>query len=137
GPLGPRRFVRPGGADPHGASGGRQPAPGPRPMKVLVTGAAGFLGSHLVEALVGAGARVTAFDRRPVDLDLPDVVTHEGELGDPAALAAAVAGQDVVFHLAGLADLDAARSRPLATVEDNIVGTVRLLEAMGQAGVAR
>ncbi len=117
-------------------------------MKVLVTGGAGFLGSHLVDALVESGHAVTVFDRQPPALPapLPPAIATAaappvrwivGDLLDAAALAAAVAGQDAVYHLAGFADLNAARARPLDTVELNIGGTVRLLEAMRLAGVAR
>lgn len=105
-------------------------------MKILVTGAAGFLGSHLVDALVERGHAVTAFDRRRAVLPA-GVHALEGDLGDEDALAEAVAGQDAVYHLAGFADLNAARSRALDTVEANIGGTVRLLEAMRGAGVSR
>lgn len=107
-------------------------------MKLVVTGGAGFLGSHLVDALVAAGHDVTVFDRaasRWLPPARAKMVT--GTLADPAALAAVVDGADAVYHLAGFADLNAARTQPLATVEANIVGTVNLLEAMRAHGVGR
>ena len=106
-------------------------------MKLVVTGGSGFLGSHLVEALAQRGHAVTVFDRAP-SAHLPSgarMVT--GELGDPAALASLVEGADAVYHLAGFADLNAARTRPLDTVHANIVGTINLLEAMRAHGVGR
>jgi UDP-glucose 4-epimerase len=105
--------------------------------RILVTGGSGFLGSHLVDALVERGHDVTVFDRAPSQWLPAGARMETGDLGDPAALARVTSGQDAVYHLAGLADLNAARSRPLDTVHANIVGTVHLLEAMRAAGVTR
>jgi UDP-glucose 4-epimerase len=105
--------------------------------RLLVTGGAGFLGSHLVDALVERGHAVTVLDRKPSKWLPRDVKLIQAELGDREALASAVAGTDGVYHLAGFADLNAAKTRPLDTVHANIVGTVELLEAMRAHGVAR
>ena len=106
-------------------------------MKLLVTGGAGFLGSHLVDALVERGHQVAVLDRKP-SVWLPrQVALIEAELSDRAALARAVDGVDAVYHLAGFADLNAAKTRPLDTVQANIVGTIELLEAMRARGVSR
>jgi UDP-glucose 4-epimerase len=106
-------------------------------VKLVVTGGAGFLGSHLVDALVAAGHDVTVFDRVGSRYLPRGVREVTGTLADPAALASLVEGADAVYHLAGFADLNAARTQPLATVEANIVGTVNLLEAMRAHGVGR
>lgn len=106
-------------------------------MRVVVTGGAGFMGSHLVEALAEAGHELTVFDRRPSSWLPKRARMVVGELADGEALAALVDGADAVYHLAGFADLNAARSRPLDTVHANIVGTVNLLEAMRAKGVSR
>jgi nucleoside-diphosphate-sugar epimerase len=72
-------------------------------MLALVTGAGGFLGQALVRALVGRGHRVRALVRHPVPaLELPGVEVVRGDATDPVALAAAVIGADLVFHLAGI-----------------------------------
>jgi nucleoside-diphosphate-sugar epimerase len=72
-------------------------------MKALVTGAGGFLGQALVRALTVRGDTVRALVRRPEpELERPGVEVLLGDATDPAALAAAVAGVEVVFHLAGL-----------------------------------
>ncbi|MBA3500107.1 MAG: NAD(P)-dependent oxidoreductase [Myxococcota bacterium] len=105
--------------------------------KLLVTGGAGFLGSHLVDTLLARGHDVTSFDRVRSKWASDRVTQVQGELGDRAQLAALVAGKDAVFHLAGFADLNAAKTRPLDTVTANILGTVHLLEAMREARVPR
>ncbi|MBA3819479.1 MAG: NAD(P)-dependent oxidoreductase [Deltaproteobacteria bacterium] len=105
--------------------------------KILVTGGSGFLGSHLVDVLVERGHQVVVFDRVRSKWPAEQVVQLVGELTDESALAAAVAGCDAVYHLAGFADLNAAKTRPLDTIHANILGTVQLLEAMRTAGVTR
>lgn len=105
--------------------------------RILVTGGAGFLGSHLVDALVERRHTVTVLDRKPSKWLPREVERVQAELDDRAALASAVAGRDVVYHLAGFADLNAAKTRPLDTVHANIVGTVNLLEAMRAENVTR
>ncbi len=72
-------------------------------MRALVTGAGGFLGQALVRALTVRGDRVWALVRRPEPaLERPGVEVQVGDATDPAALAAAVRGVDVIFHLAGI-----------------------------------
>lgn len=105
--------------------------------KLLVTGGAGFLGSHLVDTLLARGHDVTIFDRQRSKW-APDRVTQViGDLNDRSVLAQIVTGVDAVYHLAGFADLNAAKTRPLDTVQANIVGTIHLLEAMREAHVKR
>ncbi len=106
-------------------------------MRIVVTGGSGFMGSHLVEALVEAGHEVTVFDRVASRWLPKTAKLVVGELSDQAALERLVAGADAVYHLAGFADLNAARTRPLDTAQANIVGTLNLLEAMRAKGVTR
>lgn len=104
--------------------------------RVVVTGGAGFLGSHLVDALISRDHDVTIFDRvRPSVTSAKHSV--QGDLQDRAALVKVLAGHDAVYHLGGFADLNAAKTQPLETVLVNIVGTVNLLEAMREVGVGR
>ncbi len=105
--------------------------------RVLVTGGAGFMGSHLVDALVGRGHQVRVLDRAPSRWLPPGAEMITGDLADDATLAAAVRGVDAVYHLAGFADLNAARQQPIATARANLLGTLGLLEAMRAAGVDR
>jgi UDP-glucose 4-epimerase len=106
-------------------------------VKLVVTGGAGFMGSHLVDALIARGHDVTVFDLRRSACLPAGVRMVEGDLGDMAVLDRLVEGADAVFHLAGFADLNAARHRPLDTVRVNVLGTMNLLEAMRARGVKR
>ncbi|MBL8013710.1 MAG: SDR family NAD(P)-dependent oxidoreductase [Candidatus Omnitrophica bacterium] len=112
----------------------------PKEKKVLVTGADGFIGSHLVEALVEAGYQVTAFcfynsfgswgwlDSLPKDTILKiNVVT--GDIRDPYGILKALEGIDIVFHLAALIGIPYSYSSPENYVDTNIKGTLNILQA--------
>jgi nucleoside-diphosphate-sugar epimerase len=105
-------------------------------MKALVTGATGFVGSHLAEALRGRDHEVTALVRSPAkaaSLGPLGVRVVPGDLDDPVSLAHAVEGQDVVFHVAGLV---AARDEA-EFLRGNRDGTANLVDAAGRARVSR
>ncbi|MBB4080229.1 UDP-glucose 4-epimerase [Lewinella aquimaris] len=102
---------------------------------VLVTGASGFLGSHIADALSMQGHQVSLFDRVPSPYLRDDQQMILGDITDKASVEKAVAGQEYVYHLAALADLNAAKTRPVDTVEINVLGTVNLLKACVDAGV--
>ncbi|KFA94646.1 GDP-mannose 4,6-dehydratase [Archangium violaceum] len=108
--------------------------------KVLVTGAGGFIGSHLVEALVARGAEVTAmvhYDARPdlSNLEMADSQVRSklkvlsGNIEDPFFVSSAVAGQDIVFHLAALIAIPYSYVAPASYVRTNVEGTLNVLEA--------
>jgi UDP-glucose 4-epimerase len=105
-------------------------------MKALVTGGAGFIGSHVVDSLIADGIEPLIFDQRPSPHH-PDVPTRVGELGDRKALTKAMAGCDVVLHLAAMADADRVAKAPVEAEESNTRGTMNVLEAAQQAGVKR
>jgi UDP-glucose 4-epimerase len=106
-------------------------------MKVMVTGAAGFVGSHVADALSEGGHAVTVFDRRESPYLRADQRSIVGDILDEAAVAAAVQGHDAVYHFAGMADLDDAMSHASESARQNIFGTITLLEACRAAGVRR
>jgi nucleoside-diphosphate-sugar epimerase len=105
-------------------------------VDILLTGATGFVGSHLVEALSRRDVKVRAFVRATSDrsfLKRLGVESVEGSLDDAASLRRAVADADVVVHMAG-----ATRAlRPATFHEVNAAGTLRLLDAMAADGGAR
>jgi dTDP-glucose 4,6-dehydratase len=116
--------------------------------KTLVTGAGGFIGSHLSEALVKSGAQVRAFvrynsrnDRGHVDHLSADIrnalEVFVGDLKDPAAVRNAVKGMDYVFHLGALIAIPYSYVNPMDFVQTNIVGTANILNACLEHGVQR
>src|SRR5688572_26115554 len=103
---------------------------------VLVTGATGFLGQHLIRELRGAGAEVRGLSRSPAGdaaVAALGATPVRGDLGDAAALAAAVAGAGAVFHTA--ADTSTWSPGDAAQTATNVGGTQRLLAAARAAGV--
>ena len=100
--------------------------------RVLVTGAAGFIGSRLATRLASAGARVTGFDRVRRDFPVANVRFRQGELSDPEGLGAAVAEAEVIFHLAAANGHRESMDEPRADFEDNVMGTVSLLAAVAK-----
>jgi len=107
-------------------------------LKALVTGATGFIGSHVARALVEAGHEVTILRRASsptANLEGLAVRHALGDLADEASLREAVRGQDALFHVAGLYALWA-RDRRIFW-ETNVEGTRRILRAAAEAGVRR
>lgn len=115
---------------------------------VLITGAGGFIGSHLTELLVAQGARVRAVvhyngrgDLGNLALVDPDVQRQVdvvlSDVRDRTAMRKAVEGCDVVFHLAALIGIPYSYQAPQSYIDVNIVGTLNLLEACRDVGVAR
>lgn len=106
-------------------------------QKVLVTGGAGFLGSHIADVLTTRGYEVVLFDVRPSPYLQANQQMVVGDMLDETAVREVVAGCDAIFHLAALADLNAAYGRPRDTAQLNIMGTLNFLEAAREQNVRR
>jgi len=115
---------------------------------VLVTGAGGFIGSHLTEALVRAGATTTAMVRYNSGSSIGNLAMADaairgdlrivsGTIEDSDFVYRSVRGQDVVFHLAALIAIPFSYEAPRTYVRTNVEGTLNVLEAARQFGVAR
>ncbi len=111
--------------------------------KALVTGGAGFIGSHLVERLVREGWRVRTVDNLATGdwANLSDVRGDlemiTGDIRDVAVCEKACRGVDAVFHMAAIASVTASISDPVRSHETNVAGTLNLLVAARDAGVSR
>lgn len=108
-------------------------------MRALILGGNGFIGSHLVDALLHANARVRVLDRGP-DRYRPTphgVEFIQGDWGDSAILAESLADVDTVFHLISTTVPSTSNLDPVWDIQSNLVNSVRLLELMRAAGVRR
>ncbi len=112
-------------------------------MRVLVTGGAGFIGSHLTRRMLGMGAQVVILDdlstgrRSNLDAVAADVELLEGDVGSPEDVRRAVRGCDVVLHQAALPSVPRSVGDPLASHHANATGTLNVLLAARDAGVRR
>lgn len=116
--------------------------------KVLVTGADGFIGSHLVEALLDHGCDLRAFvyynsfnswgwlDTLPSE-KIHSLDVFSGDIRDPNGVASAMEGCDVVFHLAALIAIPFSYHSPDSYVDTNIKGTLNVLQAARRFGIER
>src|SRR5262245_8816921 len=120
----------------------------PSSQNVLVTGAGGFIGSHLVQVLVERGARVRAFVRyngrgeAGLLSQLPPTVYDQleiiyGDLRDSDAIFGALRGVDTVYHLGALIAIPYSYVHPRETIDTNVTGTLNVLMAAREHGVQR
>ena len=110
---------------------------------ILITGGAGFIGSHLVDALLAEGYAVRVLDdlstgkRSNLPLENPRLELIEGDVADAALMTQVVSGCQAVVHLAAVASVQASVDDPVRTHQSNFIGTLNLCEAMRLAGVKR
>ncbi|MBH0201015.1 MAG: UDP-glucose 4-epimerase GalE [Nitrospira sp.] len=114
---------------------------------ILVTGGAGYIGSHTCVELLQAGHEITVFDNfcnsHPESLERVQRITGKplriirGDIRERAALVTALrtSGAQAVIHFAGLKAVGESVQKPLAYYDNNVIGSLRLLEAMGECGV--
>lgn len=111
-------------------------------MHILVTGGAGFIGSHLVDRLVRERRYVRVLDnlssgKRANLVRATGIDFIEGDIRDAATVRAAMQGIDAIYHLAAVASVQASIDDPLGTHGSNFTGTLNLLECARQQGVRR
>ncbi|RMF39577.1 MAG: SDR family oxidoreductase [Planctomycetota bacterium] len=110
---------------------------------VLVTGGAGFIGSHIVTALVHRGDRVTVLDNLSTGFEhnlshvRDDIELVVGDVADAATVARAMQGVELVFHQAALASVPLSIEKPLETHQACVTGTLNVLHQAARAGVRR
>ena len=106
-------------------------------MKVVVFGGSGFIGSHVADKLTERGHEVRIYDLRPSSYLKKGQEMIIGDILDRNKVRDAVEGCDVAYNFAGMADLDTATTRPVDTVNQNILGNTNILDACVEARLKR
>lgn len=109
-------------------------------MKILVTGGAGFIGSHVTKLLLDKGHQVTVLDN--LSHGSKDVIDnranfHQIDLLDQDSLEKILPQTEIVIHMASLIEVNESVNKPVEFAQNNIIGTVKLLEAMRKVGVKK
>jgi UDP-glucose 4-epimerase len=110
-------------------------------MRILITGGAGFIGSHLVEHFQGKASEIRVLDNLRSgyrkNLDGLDHTFIEGSITDPQVVEEAVSGVDWVFNLAALVSVPESMERPFETVNINVKGLLNVLDSASRLGVKK
>ncbi|KJU82090.1 nucleoside-diphosphate-sugar epimerase [Candidatus Magnetobacterium bavaricum] len=104
---------------------------------VIVFGGAGFLGSHVADALSESGHKVKIFDLKASPYLKPSQEMIEGDILDEEGVRAAIKDTEIVYNFAGIADIEEATSKPIETIKYNILGNTILLEASREERIKR
>ena len=105
--------------------------------KAVVIGGSGFIGSHVADHLSNSGYQVTIYDKAESQWLREDQEFINGNIQDGEKLKKIIAGADVVYNFAALADLNQAIEQPIKTVNINILGNINVMEACHAHGVKR
>ena len=105
--------------------------------KAVVFGGSGFIGSHVADHLTSAGYQVVIYDKTKSQWVQEDQDMVVGDVQDVEKLNLAIAGAEVVYNFAALADLNQALNQPIKTVNINILGNINIMEACHAHGVKR
>jgi len=106
-------------------------------MKVIIFGGAGFLGSHVADALTTAGHEVIVYDKKKSSFLQKGQTQIIGDINDEKKVAEAIKGCEVVYNFAGIAGLEEVKNKPLEAVKSNILGNTVLLEAARKNRIKR
>jgi len=108
-------------------------------MKSLVIGGCGFIGSHIVDALLSSGRSVVVFDRQPERYRSPlqQVDYIYGDFKNPMAITEALIDVDVVYHTVSSTFPNTANLDPISDVQDNLIATLQLLNLIRDIGIKR
>ena len=105
--------------------------------QAIIFGGSGFLGSHVADSLSISGHKVTIFDKKESPYLRSDQTMIVGDILDVNQTRNAIKGQDIIYHFAGLADLDHAADKAMEAVNQNIVGTIHLLDVAVEFKIGR
>jgi UDP-glucose 4-epimerase len=105
--------------------------------KAVVVGGSGFIGSHVADFLTNAGYKVTIYDKTESKWLLSGQKMVVGDVKDKEKINYTIAGSEVVYNFAALADLNQALKQPIETVSINILGNLNIMEACRMHGVKR
>ena len=97
--------------------------------KIFITGGSGFIGANLANSLVNNNFNVTVYDKFKSKNLNSDSKFIKGDILDLKKLSKSISGNDIIFHLAGIADIEECNKKPLETINANIIGTTNILEA--------